>query len=142
MTEFTPLSALAGGGLIGLSAALLLLGGGRIAGISSIVGGAVQTPAAGGWRWSFLVGLLLGTVVFQWLGGDTSAIRIEASDAVLIAGGLLVGLGTRLGGGCTSGHGVCGLSRFSVRSLVAVVLFMGTAALVVYVSRHVLGGGL
>ena len=141
MTEFTPFSALAGGILIGLSAALLLLGAGRIGGISSIVGGAVQRPLDGAWRWFFIVGLLSGTLVYQLAGGDTSHITIDADWLMLAAGGLLVGIGTRVGGGCTSGHGVCGLSRLSLRSMVAVPVFMGSAALVVALVRHLGGAG-
>lgn len=140
MSGFTPWSALIGGALIGLAAALLLLLNGRIAGVSGIVGGLL---ASGNddrrWRLAFLAGLPLGA----WLYGAASGTglpAVEASLPLLVAGGLLVGFGTRLGGGCTSGHGVCGISRFSRRSIVATLLFMGSAGVTVFVVRHVLGG--
>lgn len=141
MENFTPLSATAGGLLIGASAALLLWLNGRIAGISGIFSGALeQTGAPRGWRWMFLAGLvgaalLTLLVVDQPLAGITGM-----SGPVVIVAGLLVGFGTRLGSGCTSGHGVCGLARFSVRSLAATVTFMLAGAITVFVVRHVLGG--
>lgn len=141
MTDFTPWSALGGGALIGVASALLLLAEGRIAGISGITAGVMrlrQTDA--GWRWLFLAGLVLGPVLYGLAGGDLSRVHIDAGTGTLILGGLLVGFGTRLGGGCTSGHGVCGISRFSVRSIVATLLFMGSAGAVVFLVRHVLGG--
>jgi len=141
MTPFTPETALAGGALIGLAAAVLLLGNGRIAGISGIIGGLFVPKATGlVWRLLFIAGILLGALLYQALGGATYRISIDASPAVLLAAGLLVGFGTRMGSGCTSGHGVCGISRLSVRSIVATLVFMATAAATVFVVRHVLGG--
>src|SRR4051794_13372144 len=114
MTEFTPVSALSGGVLIGASAALLLLVNGRIAGISGILGGLIQ-PVSGevGWRLSFLAGLMSAPLVCV-AAGNLPPIAIDASPATLAVGGLLVGIGTRLGQGCTSGHGVCGIGRGSL----------------------------
>lgn len=140
MTNFTPLSALIGGALIGLSAVLLMLATGRIAGISGIVGGllgAGRIDAA--WRLAFILGLIAGAGIVG-MAGIAPVIEIEASWPVVIAGGLLVGFGTRLGGGCTSGHGVCGIARLSRRSLLATVLFMAAGASVVFVVRHLLAG--
>ena len=139
MTHFTPVSAVAGGVLIGLASALLLLSEGRIAGISGITAGLVRGSESV-WRWLFVLGLVLGAVIYGAVGGDLSAIQIHASWPLLVAGGLLVGFGTRLGSGCTSGHGVCGISRFSVRSIVATLVFMVTAGIVVFVTHHLLGG--
>lgn len=134
--NFTPWTSLAGGILIGLSAAIFVLFNGRIAGISGILGGLLQ-PKKGdvGWRTAFLAGLLIAPIVFS-LFAPLPAIRIDAGTGMLIAAGLLVGLGTRYGSGCTSGHGVCGLSRFSPRSLVATAAFMGAGFLTVFVTRH------
>ncbi|WP_250464063.1 YeeE/YedE family protein [Microbulbifer litoralis] len=136
---FTPLSALAGGALIGLATALLLLANGRIAGISGIVGGLLK-PTAGetGWRLAFVAGLLLAPGLWG-LFAALPPIRIDAGYPLLVAAGLLVGIGTRYGSGCTSGHGVCGLSRLSPRSLVATLLFMGAGFATVYVVRHLPG---
>ena len=135
---FTPWSALLGGGLIGLAAAILLLGNGRIAGISGIVGGLFTASGrAEQWRWWFVIGLL----VAPWLYGVFVAfpsISITSNPALLIGAGLLVGVGTRYGSGCTSGHGVCGLSRFSLRSLAATLSFMAMGFVTVYIMRHVL----
>lgn len=142
MTEFTPWSALAGGALIGLASAVLLLAAGRIAGISGITAGLLRPwHGEGIWRWLFIVGLILGTVLYKLFGGNLAAVHIDANTATLIGGGLLVGIGTRLGGGCTSGHGICGISLLSRRSIVATLTFMSTAMVVVFVMRHVLGGG-
>lgn len=137
---FTPFSALAGGALIGLAAALLILLNGRVAGISGIVGG-LLAPRAGevGWRLAFVAGLLLSPLLFA-LSVGLPAARIEASQALLVAAGLLVGFGTRLGSGCTSGHGVCGLARLSPRSLAATLCFMAAGVATVYVIRHLLAG--
>jgi uncharacterized membrane protein YedE/YeeE len=129
-----------GGALIGLAAALLLALNGRIAGISGIVGGLLP-PRQGdvAWRVLFVSGLMLGAGGWEWLQGAASAYRMQASLPVLVVAGLLVGFGTRWGAGCTSGHGICGLARFSPRSLVAVGVFMASAALTVFVVRHVVG---
>lgn len=137
-TAFTPWPALAGGALIGVAAGAMALALGRIAGISGIVGGLLR-PAAGdtGWRLAFVLGL----VASPWLYGLFAALphpQIAASDATLLLAGLLVGIGTRYGSGCTSGHGVCGLSRLSPRSLAATLAFMATGFATVYVVQHLL----
>ncbi|AOS97690.1 hypothetical protein AUP74_02282 [Microbulbifer aggregans] len=138
-TAFTPWSALAGGAMIGLASALLLLLNGRIAGISGILGGLIsRTPGETGWRAAFTIGLLIGPTLWA-LFNVLPAIRIEAGYPMLIAAGLLVGLGTRYGSGCTSGHGVCGLSRLSPRSLAATLIFMAGGFATVFVVRHLLG---
>ncbi len=142
--NFTPWSALIGGALIGLSAALLLWTKGRIAGISGIAGGVFfpESKREIPWRLVFLVGLVLGGLIYQWLGLGVGTAHIEAvvSKPLLIAGGLLVGIGTQIGSGCTSGHGICGLARQNPRSLVATLCFMGSAFVTVYIVRHLLGG--
>lgn len=136
---FTPYSALAGGALIGVATAVLLLLNGRIAGISGILGGLLsRTPGETGWRLAFTIGLLAGPALWM-LVHVLPPIRIDAGYPVLIAAGLLVGIGTRYGSGCTSGHGVCGLSRLSPRSLVATLLFMAAGFATVFVVRHLLG---
>jgi uncharacterized membrane protein YedE/YeeE len=135
--NFTPWSALAGGLLIGLAAAALVLFNGRIAGISGIVGGLLR-PAAGNiaWRVAFLAGLVAAPLAWK-LFAPLPAVQIDAGDGLLAAAGLLVGLGTRYGAGCTSGHGVCGLSRLSLRSMAATVSFMLAGFITVFVLRHV-----
>ena len=139
-THFTPLAALSGGLLIGLSATVLLLGNGRIAGVSGIVGGLLQRYKAGdfAWRVAFVLGLVLAPVLYR-LFAEQPESRIDASWVMLVVAGVLVGFGSRLGSGCTSGHGVCGLSRLSPRSLVATATFMTTGFVAVYVVRHLLG---
>jgi uncharacterized membrane protein YedE/YeeE len=140
MHDFTPVTATIGGVLIGTAAALLWLGDGRIAGISGILGG-LPTAARGDrlWRTAFLAGMLAAPLLYRIAAGAVSPPRIDASSAGLIAAGLLVGFGTRLGGGCTSGHGVCGLARLSTRSMVATALFVGTAGVTVFIVRHAIG---
>ncbi len=140
MDKFTPVSALGGGLLIGLSAAILLLANGRIAGISGILDGALK-PAGSetGWRLAFLVGLLAAVPVMALAGYALPAVRIDATLPVVALAGVLVGFGTRLGSGCTSGHGVCGIGRGSGRSIAATLTFMASAAATVFVARHVLG---
>ncbi len=130
---------LAGGALIGLASVLLLWLAGRIAGVSGIVGGLLP-PQSGDaiWRLAFVAGLLLGPVVALALTGESRVGAPAASMPVLIVAGLLVGIGTTLGGGCTSGHGVCGLARFSPRSIAATLVFMAVAAATVFAVRHVL----
>ena len=137
---FNPSAALAGGALFGLASLLLLLMLGRIAGISGILGGLLQRPGADTpWRLAFLIGLPLGALTTaQLLGGFTPRLATETPG--LIAAGLLVGFGTRLGAGCTSGHGICGLARLSPRSLVAVLAFMASGMATVFVTRHLIGG--
>jgi hypothetical protein len=141
MENFTPYSALIGGALIGLSAALLLFLNGRIAGISGIVGKALFPEQRGdvGWRMFFLAGLVLGPLVLRLINGNAVLFRIETSLPVLVLAGLLVGYGTSLGGGCTSGHGICGLARLSPRSALATVIFMIVAGMTVYIVRHWIG---
>ncbi|MFA0813109.1 YeeE/YedE family protein [Microbulbifer epialgicus] len=137
---FTPATAFAGGALIGLASALLMAFNGRIAGISGIVGGILEGPASGiGWRLAFIVGLLIAPMIWQLFSAMPS-IEIESSFPTLVAAGLLVGIGTRYGSGCTSGHGVCGLSRLSPRSLIATILFMATGFITVFVVRHLFAG--
>jgi uncharacterized membrane protein YedE/YeeE len=140
MAPFDPVSALIGGALIGLAAVLLMLLNGRIAGVSGILGGALARERDSGWRVAFLVGLVAAPLVMGALGDPLPAPRMPATWAVVVAGGLLVGFGTRLGGGCTSGHGVCGMARLSPRSIAATLIFMATAMVVVAVMRHGLGG--
>ena len=139
LNAFTPASAAAGGALIGLAAAMLLLFSGRIAGISGILGGLLR-PKAGdvSWRLAFVIGLLAAPAAYQLFAALPES-RIETGDALIIVAGLLVGVGTRYGSGCTSGHGVCGLSRLSVRSLVATLVFMASGFVTVFVVRHLLG---
>lgn len=140
MTEFTPISALAGGALIGLAAVVLMATIGRIAGISGIAGGLLQNTAGDrSWRWLFVGGLIGGVALHELLRPDSFALREGFPPWLLIVGGLIVGIGTRMGSGCTSGHGVCGLSRLSARSLVATLTFMFTAAVTVAVVRHGFG---
>jgi uncharacterized membrane protein YedE/YeeE len=141
LENFNPLSATIGGALIGLSAVLLWLMNGRIAGISGIAGG-LLVPRAGetGWRIAFIAGLVGGPLLYAALMGGMPAIEVTQSATLLVVGGLLVGYGTRLGNGCTSGHGVCGLARLSPRSIVATFVFLGTALVTVFLVRHVIGG--
>lgn len=129
--------ALSGGILIGLSATLLLAFSGRIAGISGIVNGALESAARKeGWYWFFLVGLILGGAFYEYGLAPQPTPRSPLAPWAMIMGGLLVGIGTRLGNGCTSGHGVCGLGRLSGRSLVAVVTFLLTAMATVFIIRY------
>lgn len=140
MERFTPLSAVAGGTLIGLSAAILWVAHGRVAGISGIVGGMLAPLSADfAWRAAFVVGLIAAPLLYRFAGGPLLGLGSSAPLAVVVAAGLLVGFGTRLGSGCTSGHGVCGLARFSLRSLAATAVFLTTAAATVFVGRHIVG---
>ena len=142
MTNFTPWSALFGGALIGISASALLLLNGRVAGISGILGGLVRPRARTeetSWRALFIVGLLVGGVVL-FLLRPASFGAAPVSLPLAIVAGVFVGFGTRLGSGCTSGHGVCGLSRFSGRSLAATMTFMATGAMAAFVVQHLIGG--
>lgn len=136
--HFTPWRSLAGGALIGLAAAILVVANGRIAGISGILGGLLR-PARNdwGWRLAFVAGLLAAPTVYA-LVAPLPVPRIEAGTAVLVIAGLLVGFGTRLGSGCTSGHGVCGLARMSPRSLAATLGLMAAGLATVFLVRHVL----
>ncbi|MDF1628576.1 MAG: YeeE/YedE family protein [Alcanivoracaceae bacterium] len=137
---FTPWASLAGGALIGLAAAMFLLVNGRIAGISGILGG-LLVPKSGdiAWRVAFLAGMLIAPSAWLLVTALPHA-QIDASYPMLVVAGLLVGIGTRYGSGCTSGHGVCGLSRLSMRSLIATLSFMAAGFVTVYVIVHVTGG--
>lgn len=138
MAEFNGLTALLGGALIGLSATLLLAFNGRIAGISGIVNGAMTFAGQEFWRWLFIVGLLIGGVIYEYgLAAQPTPVSTFAPVAMIV-GGFWVGFGTRLGSGCTSGHGVCGLGRFSARSLAAVLTFLTTGMITVFITRHLL----
>lgn len=138
-TNFTPWSSLAGGLLIGLASAMFLLFNGRIAGISGIVGGLLRPVKNDiGWRIAFIVGLILAPFAFG-LVVPLPEVQVDAQTTTLIAAGLLVGIGTRYGSGCTSGHGVCGLSRRSPRSLVATLAFMFAGFATVFTVRHLFG---
>jgi len=141
MHDFTPIPALAGGALIGLASVWLLAANGRIAGVSGMLHGMFTLREPHGvlqWRAWFIAGLLLGGAAWQLLGG-AAPLRAGFPLGWVAVAGLLVGFGTRMGGGCTSGHGVCGLGRLSLRSLAAVLTFMATGAAATYVMRHVLG---
>lgn len=139
-TQFTPWTSLAGGALIGLASAAFILLNGRVAGISGILGGLLfVTSKDRAWRALFIAGMVLAPLA--WLAATPlPAMQIDAGWGTLVAAGLLVGIGTRYAGGCTSGHGVCGLSRLSLRSLAATLTFMSAGFAVVYVVRHVAGG--
>ncbi|WP_347986524.1 YeeE/YedE thiosulfate transporter family protein [Methylomonas sp. AM2-LC] len=138
MAEITVLSALAGGSLIGLASALLFIKFKRVAGISGIAAGILRPrDSETGWRLWFLLGLLLSAPLYRLLELEIP-IHIQTPLLVLAISGLLVGYGTRLGGGCTSGHGVCGIARLSVRSMVATLVFMLTAGISVFIVRHIL----
>lgn len=136
--HFTPWASLAGGVMLGVASALFILLSGRLLGISGIMGG-LLSPRAGdsSWRLSFLAGLLVAPTVWSLFAGPHE-FRVEAGGSMLLVAGLLVGWGTRYGSGCTSGHGVCGLSRLSPRSLAATLAFMGAGFATVYVVRHLL----
>jgi uncharacterized membrane protein YedE/YeeE len=138
-THFTPWASLAGGALIGASAALLILLNGRIAGISGILGGLLR-PSQGDvyWRTAFVLGIVIAPLAFG-VALPLPSVRIDAGTSTLIAAGLLVGIGTRYGSGCTSGHGVCGLSRLAPRSVVATAAFMVAGFVTVFVVRHLIG---
>ena len=135
MHDFTPLSGLIGGALIGLASALLMLSAGRLAGISGILGGSLATSDRG-WRLAFIAGLVAAALLGP-LFGTPGAARLSSSNlALYAAAGLLVGFGSRMGNGCTSGHGVCGFARFSARSITATLVFMGAAIVTVAIVRH------
>ena len=134
--HFTPWTSLAGGVLIGTAAALFLLLNGRVAGISGILGGLLRlTTGDTGWHVAFILGLVAAPLVYQ-LAAPLPAVQIDAGTALLVVAGLLVGVGTRYGSGCTSGHGVCGLSRLSPRSMVATAAFMAAGFATVFIVRH------
>ena len=141
MENFTPLPSTVGGMLIGLSAALILFGLGRIAGISGIFGGLLM-PKAGdvAWRAAFVLGLFAGGLVMGAIAPELFTLRIDRTLLTVAVAGVLVGIGTRMGNGCTSGHGVCGISRGSPRSILATLTFMATGAITVFLVQHVFGG--
>lgn len=140
LADFSPLTGLAGGALIGAAAVLLMLANGRIMGIAGIVGGVAQEPRSADtpWRLAFLAGMAVPAVVAAFMGAFPAA--PDASLGLVVVAGFLVGLGSRMANGCTSGHGICGLARLSRRSLAAVGTFMVVAGVSVYVVRHGLGG--
>ena len=141
MENFTPISALIGGGLIGLSAAILILVNGRVAGISGIVGGVLRLARGDtAWRLFFIAGMLAGGALYNFTAPSPLTVDITGSTPVLAIAGLLVGYGAALGSGCTSGHGVCGVARLSPRSIAATVLFMAIAMATVFLIRHTGGG--
>ncbi|HYG86540.1 MAG TPA: YeeE/YedE thiosulfate transporter family protein [Azospirillum sp.] len=138
--NFTPVAALLGGALIGIAATLLLLLNGRLAGVSGIAGRLLLSlrPGDVAWRVMFLLGLVVGAGAYGLVASP--AIRIDASLPVVVLGGLLVGFGTQLGSGCTSGHGVCGIARLSPRSIIATLVFMICGGVTVFLVRHIIGG--
>lgn len=136
MTEVNWIAALIGGMLIGLSATTLLAFDGRIAGISGIVNGAMKFKSEESWRWLFIAGMLGGGLIYEYVFASEPTPVSDFAPVAMIVGGFLVGVGTRMGNGCTSGHGVCGLGRLSFRSLVAVITFMITAIITVFVTHH------
>ena len=141
MAIFDPTSALLGGLLIGIASALLMVLNGRVAGISGILGGALAGSVADtAWRLAFLAGLIAAPILMIGVGRSVPEPQMPASWLVVAAAGLLVGFGARLGGGCTSGHGVCGIARLSARSIAATLIFMASAIVVVAITRHGFGG--
>jgi uncharacterized membrane protein YedE/YeeE len=139
-TEFTPLASLIGGVLIGLAAVLMMIGNGRITGVSGIVSSLLSFKnGTQGWRAAFLLGILAGASLAAAIGlYDPLSVQFPAKGMLAAAAGLIVGAGTSIGGGCTSGHGICGLARLSPRSAVATAIFMSVALVVVYITRHLL----
>jgi uncharacterized membrane protein YedE/YeeE len=141
MANFTPISAAIGGALIGLSAVLLMLLNGRIAGVTGVFAGLIDpTSTDRGWRATFIVGMIIAPLSAALLGYTIPIPHMPASLVTVAVAGLLVGFGTRLGNGCTSGHGICGIARLSPRSITATAVFMAAAIVVVAVTRHVIGG--
>jgi len=140
MENFTPVSAAVGGALIGLAATLLMLFNGRVAGISGIFAACLNlTGSEKSWSAAFIAGLILAPLTASLAGFPMPAPQMPDSWILVVVAGVLVGFGTRLGGGCTSGHGVCGMARLSTRSIVATAVFMATAIFVVALQRHVIG---
>jgi hypothetical protein len=141
ITDFTPWQSLGGGALIGLAAVLLMAMHGRILGATGILGGVLRFADMDEWRLkaALLVGMAMGPLVLLALTGQVPTVQIPISNLAIVLGGVVVGVGVSYGGGCTSGHGVCGNARFSRRSMVATVTFMATAFATVYVTRHVMG---
>jgi uncharacterized membrane protein YedE/YeeE len=140
MANFTPISAAVGGVLIGVAATLLMLLNGRVAGISGILAACLNMRGRDmGWSAAFIAGLILAPLTASFIGYSMPSPQMPASWTIVLVAGALVGFGARLGGGCTSGHGVCGMARLSARSIVATAIFMATAITVVALSRHALG---
>ncbi len=138
MVEFNPITGLLGGILIGVSATILLAFDGRIAGISGMINGALDFKKREYWRWYFLGGMILGGLIYEYASPFPPTPPSNVNVLAMVIGGLLVGFGTRMGNGCTSGHGVCGLGRLSVRSLLAVITFLVTAMITVYITHNLL----
>lgn len=143
MENFTPITAIMGGLLIGAAASVLLWTNGKIGGISGILAGTIFSFGQdGNWRAAFMLGLISAGILYPLLAGQGMEIETQAGPLVTIAAGLLVGFGTRLGSGCTSGHGICGIARFSLRSIVATVVFIGSGVVTVFVVGLLSGGAL
>jgi hypothetical protein len=141
MHNLTPVSGLLGGALIGLAAAMLMILNGRLAGISGILGGLLASrPGDRGWRIAFIAGLIAAPLIAALAGAPLPAPVMTSNIALIAVAGLLVGFGTRMGNGCTSGHGVCGFARLSTRSITATIIFMVTAIIIVAIARHGFGG--
>jgi uncharacterized protein len=140
MHNFTPLSGLIGGALIGLASALLMLSAGRLAGVSGILGSLLAAGGDRAWRLAFIAGLIVAALIGPLFGTPGAARLYPSSLAFYAVAGLLVGFGSRMGNGCTSGHGVCGFARFSTRSITATLVFMGAAVVTVLIVRHGFGG--
>ena len=140
-TTFTPFQSLAGGGLIGLAAVVLMATMGRIMGATGILAGVVQPSSWSDWSWraAVLAGMVTGPIVVMLITGQMPAVQVSISTTMMIFGGVLVGIGVTFGGGCTSGHGVCGIARLSPRSIVATLTFMVATFATVYIVRHVNG---
>lgn len=140
-TSFTPLVSLAGGGLIGLAAVLLMYVHGRVMGATGILAGFISPTSFSDWSWraAVVAGMVTGPLAYLLFAGDFPAVQVPASMPMLLVGGFIVGLGVTFGSGCTSGHGVCGMARFSPRSIVATLTFMIATAITVFVIRHVVG---
>ncbi|RUW46694.1 MULTISPECIES: YeeE/YedE family protein [unclassified Mesorhizobium] len=140
MTDFTPFQSLLGGALIGLSAVLLMALHGRIAGMTGILTGVIPPLAPDwGWRAAFLIGAVVAPLLYRTVGGHI-AFSVPLPTLSLVVGGFVVGIGVHFGGGCPSGHGICGIARLSPRSMAAVATFMVTALITVFIIRHVVGG--
>ncbi|MDA5094534.1 YeeE/YedE family protein [Aliiroseovarius sp. KMU-50] len=141
-TEFTPLASTFGGLLIGAASVLLMWARGNVLGATGILTGFLSPQSSGDWSWraTILAGMMCGPLVYYFITGGLPAIEVPVSRASMIIGGFVVGIGVTFGSGCTSGHGVCGLARFSPRSIVATICFMAGTAVMVFLVRHVVGG--
>lgn len=140
-TAFTPWASLGGGAMIGAAAVLLMLVAGRVMGATGVLAGALLPASRDDalWRWVMIAGMVTAPVIFLWISGAWPEITVPVGTPMLLVGGFLVGVGVTFGGGCTSGHGVCGIARFSPRSLVATGVFMAACVITVFVVRHVVG---